>query len=117
MAKLVVSRFDRFKGLRTSCFYRIIGSVLEYNYNNGNIKLISILDNSICNIELNLETEIGGSNKGQSSMFYEGLVVDINVVSIIKFNNLILYANLINIVNLPGTLIDFKDTLIKFSDI
>lgn len=116
MAKLIVSKFDRFRGLRTSCFYRIIGSVLEYNYENGNIKLISLLDNSICNIELNLESEIG-SNNGQSSMFYEGLVVDINVVSIIKFDNISLYANLINIVNLPGTLIDFKDTLIKFSDI
>ncbi|KAG0683698.1 hypothetical protein C6P40_000806 [Pichia californica] len=115
MAKLVVYDFNKLNEINESYFYRIIGSVLEYDYNVGMIRLNSLFDESTCDIQLNLDSEIGMVNQG--SMFYEGLVVDVNVVNTKIKNKSVLYANLINQVNLPGSLIEYKDTLRKYSNI
>lgn len=125
MAKLVVEEFARLSNVNSTRFYRLFGSVLEYDHLKGVIKLASLFDGSICEIELDLEIETYDDNeeiklrrgKEQRTNFHEGFVVDVNTVTVSIDNRCKLMANHINIVNLPGPLVESKEILREFAQI
>lgn len=110
MGKLVVDEFDHLDSLSSTCFYRIFGRILKYDTSVGIIQLGSLFDNTSCDIELDFD-------KPQGDNLTEGLVVDVQVITIISriTNDFILKVTQLNLVDFPQALIDKKEVLIKFS--
>ncbi|ODQ44369.1 hypothetical protein PICMEDRAFT_74615 [Pichia membranifaciens NRRL Y-2026] len=111
MGKLVVQNFRRLHEVRLTRFYRIIGMVTEYDPERGVVGVISIFDGSRCEVELDLECDADGTKRLD---FHEGLVVDINAVTV---SAAVLKASRIDVVNLPGSLIEYRETLCAFAQI
>ena len=111
MGRLVVQNFERLHEVRLTRFYRIIGTVTEYDPERGVVGVISIFDGSGCEVELDLECD---ADRVKRLDFHEGLVVDINAVTVSAG---VLKASRIDIVNLPGSLIEYRETLCAFSEI
>jgi len=77
MGKLIVDKFERLQNIRGTEFYKIIGIIKSYNYETGRIEIISLFDQTSCEIELDLE-----SNANQEVIeIHNGLVVDAEVVN------------------------------------
>lgn len=116
MGKLIVEKLNQLKYLKKTQFYRIIGTVLEYNYERGVITIASLYDDSSCEIELDME-----SVHRQEDNFYEGYVVDAEVVTTITGIDRTLKCTLkardITNINLPRSLIEYKETLRGFASI
>lgn len=110
MGKLVVDEFERLAKVNSTCFYRIFGRIVEYETSLGIIRLGSLFDNTTCEIELDF-------NKSQGNNLTEGLVVDVQVITMISniTNTFILKVSQLSLIDFPQELIDKKDTLIKFS--
>lgn len=120
MGRLVVQNFERLhEGRPTTRFFRIIGTVAEYDHSRGAVAVISLFDGSVCEVELELEAELDSS---QQLDFHEGLVVDVNAVTVSPggaggAGTAVLKASRIDVVNLPGSLIEYRDMLCAFAEI
>lgn len=111
MGKLIIDGFQDLRWTNGTAFYRIIGTIKDYDKEKAVIRLVSLFDLSKCNIELDFE-----EHKQQDLILHKGIVVDAEVVTFSANNEgPYLKVRYIKPIDLPGSIVKDYNTLKNFA--